>query len=68
MSSPWAALEADTKLVVSFFIGGRDGNCARWFMDDVADRLANRVQLIKSDGLSHGVLARSLRKQMIASA
>lgn len=45
----WTALEADTKLVVSFFVGGRDGDCAKWFMDDVASRLANRVQLT-SDG------------------
>jgi IS1 family transposase len=45
----WTALEADTKLIVSYFVGGRDGNCAKWFMDDVASRLANRVQLT-SDG------------------
>ncbi len=45
----WTALEADTKLIVSFFIGGRDGDCAKWFIDDVASRLANRVQLT-SDG------------------
>jgi IS1 family transposase len=45
----WTALEADTKLIVSFFIGGRDGECAKWFMDDVAARLATRVQLT-SDG------------------
>jgi IS1 family transposase len=45
----WTALEADTKLIVSFFVGARDGDCAKWFMDDVASRLANRVQLT-SDG------------------
>ncbi len=45
----WTALEADTKLIVSFFVGGRDGDCARWYMDDVATRLASRVQLT-SDG------------------
>jgi IS1 family transposase len=45
----WTALDADTKLIVSFFVGGRDGDCATWFMDDVAARLANRVQLT-SDG------------------
>ncbi len=45
----WTALDADTKLIVSFFIGDRDGDCAKWFMDDVASRLANRVQLT-SDG------------------
>ena len=45
----WVALDADSKLVVSYFVGGRDGECAKWFMDDVAGRLANRVQLT-SDG------------------
>ena len=38
-----------TKLIISHFVGGRDGDCAAWFMHDVADRLANRVQLT-SDG------------------
>ena len=45
----WTAIEADTKLIISHFVGGRDGECAKWFMDDVASRLANRVQLT-SDG------------------
>jgi IS1 family transposase len=45
----WTALEADTKLIVSFFVGDRDSDCAKRFMDDVAARLANRVQLT-SDG------------------
>ncbi len=41
----WTALDADSKLIVSHFVGGRDGECAMWFMDDVARRLANRVQM-----------------------
>jgi IS1 family transposase len=45
----WTAIEADTKLIVSHFVGGRDGECAMWFMEDLAARLANRVQLT-SDG------------------
>jgi IS1 family transposase len=45
----WTALEADTKLIVSYLIGGRDSDCAKRFMDDVASRLATRVQLT-SDG------------------
>jgi IS1 family transposase len=45
----WTAIEADTKMIVSYFVGGRDGDCAKWFMDDVASRLATRVQLT-SDG------------------
>ena len=34
----WTAIEADTKLLISHFVGGRDGECAKWFIDDVADR------------------------------
>ncbi|TAL80300.1 MAG: IS1 family transposase [Beijerinckiaceae bacterium] len=45
----WTAIEADTKLIVSYFVGGRDGECAMAFMDDLASRLSNRVQLT-SDG------------------
>ncbi len=45
----WTAIDADSKLIVSYFVGGRDGECAMWFMDDLASRLANRVQLT-SDG------------------
>lgn len=45
----WTAIEADTKLIISHFVGGRDGECASWFMDDVASRLATCVQLT-SDG------------------
>ena len=45
----WTAIDADSKFIVSWFIGGRDGDCAKWFIDDLASRLANRVQLT-SDG------------------
>jgi len=45
----WTAIEADTKLLVSHFVGGRDGECAAWFMNDVADRVVTRIQLT-SDG------------------
>jgi IS1 family transposase len=41
----WTALEADTKLIVSWLVGGRDAEYADAFMQDVAGRLANRVQL-----------------------
>ncbi len=46
----WTGITADTKLIVSYFVGKRDGQCAKWFMDDVASRLATRVQLT-TDGL-----------------
>ena len=41
----WTAIDADSKLIVSYLIGGRHAEAAQDFMDDVADRLANRVQL-----------------------
>lgn len=41
----WTAIDADSKLIVSCFVGGRDSECAMAFMDDVAARLATRVQL-----------------------
>jgi IS1 family transposase len=41
----WVALDADTKLVPSFMVGSRGAWAAKNFMDDLASRLANRVQL-----------------------
>jgi IS1 family transposase len=41
----WTALDADSKLIVSYLVGGRDAGYATEFMQDVAGRLANRVQL-----------------------
>jgi IS1 family transposase len=41
----WVAIDADTKLVPSFMVGNRGAQTAQRFMDDLAARLANRVQL-----------------------
>jgi IS1 family transposase len=41
----WTAIEADSKLIVSYFIGDRSGQSAMALMDDLRSRLANRVQL-----------------------
>jgi IS1 family transposase len=41
----WTALDADTKLIVSFLVAKRDAPSAHDFMQDVASRLANQVQL-----------------------
>jgi IS1 family transposase/lambda repressor-like predicted transcriptional regulator len=41
----WTALDADTKLIASWMVGGRDAIAAHEFMKDLAGRLANRVQL-----------------------
>jgi IS1 family transposase len=45
----WVGLDAQSKLAVSWYVGGRDSEAAMIFMDDLAKRLANRVQLT-SDG------------------
>lgn len=45
----WTAIDAESKLIVSWLVGGRDSEYAMAFMDDLAARLANRVQLT-SDG------------------
>ncbi len=41
----WTGLDADSKLIVSWLCGGRDSEYAMAFMDDLASRLANRIQL-----------------------
>src|ERR1019366_3300032 len=45
----WVGLDADTKLVVSYLVGGRGGDWAKDFMQDCASRIRNRVQ-ITTDG------------------
>ena len=46
----WSAICADTKLVPCWHVGTRDADAANAFMQDVAGRLAHRVQLT-TDGL-----------------
>ena len=41
----WTALDADSKLLVSFLVANRDAPSAHDFMKDVASRLANQIQL-----------------------
>lgn len=45
----WTALDADTKLLLGWYVGDRDADAARVFIDDLATRLTERVQLT-SDG------------------
>ena len=45
----WTALDAGSKLIVSYKIGGHDADYANESMLDVAGRLANRV-LLTTDG------------------
>jgi len=46
----WTAIDADSKLMVSWFVGQRDAETARIFMHDAASRITNRIQ-ITTDGL-----------------
>jgi IS1 family transposase len=41
----FVAIDPQTKLVLSWLVGTRDAGCATEFMQDVAARLANRIQL-----------------------
>lgn len=45
----WVAIDADSKLVPAWFIGSRDSEAAMFFMDNLAKRVASRIQLT-SDG------------------
>ena len=52
----WTAIDAETKLIVSYLVGQRDAECALDFMHDLRSRLRNRVQLT-SDGLVNYLVA-----------
>lgn len=41
----WKAIDADTKLVISYTIGDRGADTAKAFMEDVASRINSRIQL-----------------------
>lgn len=47
----WTALDADSKLLVSWLVGARSDDAAHWLVQDMADRVTGRFQLT-SDGLS----------------
>src|SRR5271157_97415 len=53
----WTAIDADTKLIVSYTLGQRGAETAHAFMQDVASRLSNRIQLT-TDG--HRVYAEAV--------
>ncbi len=41
----WTALDADNKMIVSYLVGGRDSDYAMGLIDDLRQRLGNRVRL-----------------------
>jgi len=45
----WTAIDADSKLLLSYLCGGRDASWANKFMEDLASRLTTRIQ-ITTDG------------------
>lgn len=55
----WTALDADSKLIVAWLVGGRDAAYAQEFIQDLHDRLATRVQLT-TDG--HGAYLTAVDK------
>jgi IS1 family transposase len=55
----WTAIDAETKLIVSYLVGGRDADYAMALMDDLRSRLRNRVQLT-TDG--HGVYLQAVER------
>lgn len=46
----WTAIDADSKLMLSWYVGSRDAFCAGEFVKDLASRLSRRIQLT-TDGL-----------------
>jgi IS1 family transposase len=53
----WTAIDADTKLIVSYMLGQRGAPTANAFMQDVASRVSTRIQLT-TDG--HRVYAEAV--------
>ena len=45
----WTAIDADSKLIISYLCGGRDASWACQFMEDLASRVTTRIQ-ITTDG------------------
>lgn len=41
----WTGIDAETKLIISWLVGDRDSEYAMAFMDDIRQRVANRIQL-----------------------
>jgi IS1 family transposase len=50
----WVAMDADSKLCISYLVGGRGAEAAQAFAQDIADRVDDRIQLTTD---SHNVYA-----------
>jgi len=47
----WTALDSDSKMILTWYVGARDRDAAHTFMRDLAERLDGRIQLT-TDGFS----------------
>jgi hypothetical protein len=66
----WTALDVDSKLIVSWVVGGRDADAAK-FIEDLLSRLANGVGLTRSGFIgarSTSVRKKRERKQVLTSS
>ncbi len=54
----WTAIDADSKLLITWHLGGRGESDCRDFIDDLADRLTKRIQL-STDG--HGTYKNAVK-------
>jgi IS1 family transposase len=41
----WTAIDADSKLIISYMVGGRDSETANFFIDDLRERVDGRMPL-----------------------
>ena len=46
----WTAIDSDSKLIISYLLGGRDADYATAFMQDVKDRLYGTTVQLTTDG------------------
>jgi IS1 family transposase len=53
----WVAIDPDTKLVVSWFVGSRDDRSANLFMRDLSTRIDSHVQITTDGFKSYSVAA-----------
>jgi hypothetical protein len=58
----WTALDSESKMILSYLVGGRDGEYAMEFMDDLRSRLANRAS---SRPMATGLTCRSFRNPSV---
>jgi IS1 family transposase len=56
----WVAIDADTKLVPSWFVGDRSAVAARHFMLDIKDRIDTRIQLTSDAFRSYAEVVESV--------